>query len=80
MRDRLAGGAPVKLGAWLELGEVRQEVKDIRGQVDDMYEQVAVLFLSAMSPTMYANLRKLEQSVRGAAGVEVGEELLAPGA
>jgi hypothetical protein len=65
IRQRLADGAPLKLGAWLELGEVRQEVRGIRQQVDDIYEKVAVLFLSTMSPTMYLNLRKLEQGQFG---------------
>ena len=64
--ERLAAGAPVKVGAWLELGEVRAQVRDIQGQVDDMSEKVAVLFLSAMSPAMYANLRKLAEPPFGA--------------
>jgi hypothetical protein len=60
MLHRLERGGPVKIGAWLELGEVRQEVQDIRGQIDDISQRVAALFLSTMSPTMYLNLRKLE--------------------
>jgi hypothetical protein len=57
---RLESGGPVKIGAWLELGEVRQEVRDIRGQIDDISQRVAALFLSTMAPSMYLNLRKLE--------------------
>lgn len=56
---RLEAGAPVKL-AWLELGEVRTEVKSMREQIDGMSEQVTALFLATMSPSMYMNLRKLE--------------------
>lgn len=57
---RLSDGGQVKIGSILELGEVRQEVRQIRGQVDEISQQVSVLFLSTMSPTMYFNLRKLE--------------------
>ncbi|RDV10442.1 hypothetical protein DXK94_07825 [Arthrobacter sp. RT-1] len=60
IRDRLRKGAPVKFGEWLELGGIQQEVRDLRGQIDDLSQRVAVLFLSTMSPTMYTNLRKLE--------------------
>lgn len=57
---RLEGGGPVKIGAWLELGAVQQEVRNMRGQLDDISQRVAALFLFTMSPTMYLNLRKLE--------------------
>ncbi|MDQ0000112.1 MULTISPECIES: hypothetical protein [Pseudarthrobacter] len=60
MLRRLEQGGPVKIGAWLELGEVRKEVRDIRGQIDDLSSRVSKLFLLTMSPTMYLNLRKLE--------------------
>ena len=59
VHERLRAGAPVKL-AWLELGEVRTEVKTMRDQIDGLSQQVATLFLATMSPSMYMNLRKLE--------------------
>lgn len=65
LHERLGSGAPVKL-AWLELGEVRSEVESLRSQVDDMTQQVTTLFLAAMSPAMYANLRKLASGSFGA--------------
>lgn len=66
MINRLEGGSAVKIGALLELGEeVKREVNDIRGQVDDISQKVAALFLATMSPTMYLNLRKLDSGHYG---------------
>lgn len=59
LHERLQAGAPVKL-AWLELGEVKTEVRTMRAQVDGLAQQVTTLFLATMSPSMYLNLRKLE--------------------
>lgn len=59
LQKRLDAGASVKF-AWLELGEVRTEVKSMREQIDGMSQQVTTLFLATMSPSMYMNLRKLE--------------------
>jgi hypothetical protein len=56
---RLAQGGSVKIGTLLELGEVKGEVRELRGRVDDISQRVASLFLLTMSPTMYVNLRKL---------------------
>ena len=56
--ERLAGGASVKVAA-LELGEVHREVEKIQQRVDDLADQVAVLFLSTMSDSMFVNLRQL---------------------
>lgn len=60
MLRQLDQRGPLKIGTWLELGEVRKEVQDIWGQIGDISQRVAALFLSTMSPTMYFNLRKLE--------------------
>lgn len=66
MINRLEGGSAVKIGAVLELGEeIKREVDDIRGQVDDISQKVGTLFLATMSPTMYLNLRKLDSGHYG---------------
>lgn len=70
---RLVGGSAVKIGT-LELGEVKREVEDLRGQIDEISNKVAALFLLTMSPTMYLNLRKIDSGHFGP--IEANDGLL----
>lgn len=58
MLHRLEQGGSVKIGELPQLGEVKQELQDIRGQINDISQRVTTLFLATMSHTMYLNLRQ----------------------
>lgn len=58
IKDRLRAGGGLKIGMF-ELGELRHKLDNVQGQLDDLGEKVATLFLSTMSEGMYLNLSKI---------------------
>lgn len=58
LKNRVRSGGAIRFGP-LELGEIRTEIDGIRSEVHNLNDRVALLFLQAMSSTMYDNLRKL---------------------
>lgn len=62
--NRVEAGGFVKIGP-VELGELRGEINAVRADVGELSERVSKLFLLAMSPPMYENLRKLSSGTFG---------------
>lgn len=58
LAKRLEGGASLELG-FLKIGELRAELDIVRRGLNDANEKIGRLFLAAISPWMYQNLRKL---------------------
>ncbi len=56
--ERLESGAQVKIGP-IEIGQLKEKVAEIKHDLDVTNDKVSNLFLTTMSPYMYANLRKI---------------------
>jgi hypothetical protein len=55
---RLESGSSVKVGP-VQIGELKQEVKNVREQLGEIDKKVVNLFLTIMAPNMYFNLKKI---------------------
>lgn len=73
LAQRLESGSSIKVGP-VEIGELRDEVRNVREQLNDVNEKVSDLFLTTMSPDMYFNLKKLKSKNFGGYKISRGLE------
>lgn len=70
---RLEGGSSIEIGP-VKIGELKDEIKAVRQELDETNERVSQLFLTTMAPQMYENLKKLESGHFGAYTMSNGLE------
>lgn len=71
LSKRLESGSSVKIGS-LEIGELKAQVESVQKEMVALNEKASNLFLTTMSPDMYANLKKISSGSFGKFEVSKG--------